>query len=60
MPKNPEFILNCDPFEPLYVPKQDVLENALRKEIEKFCFADTLINKIVYDCSDASPFTKVL
>jgi len=30
----------------------------LKREIEKFCFADTLINKVVYDCSDPSPFIK--
>ena len=29
-----------------------------RREIEKFCFADTLLNRIVYDSVDPSPFTK--
>jgi hypothetical protein len=47
-------------FEPLYVPDEEILENSLRREIEKFCFADTLLNRIVYDSIDASPFTKEL
>ena len=45
-------------FEPLYVPDEEILENSLRREIEKFCFADTLLNRIVYDSVDPSPFTK--
>jgi len=43
----------------MYVPKQEVLEKALAKEIERFCFADSLLNRIVYDCVDPSFFTKV-
>lgn len=43
----------------MYVPKQEVLENVLTKEIERFCFADSLINKVVYDCSDSSEYIKV-
>ena len=58
LPRNPEFLPRDDPYEPLYVPKADVLENALKREIEKFCFSDTLINRVVYDCSDPSGFTK--
>jgi len=58
LPRNPEFLPKDDPYEPLYVPKADVLENALKREIEKFCFSDTLINKVVYDCSESSPFNK--
>lgn len=43
----------------MYIPKQTILEESLRREIERICFADTLMNKVVYDCSDPSPFTKV-
>lgn len=60
LPRNPEFSTEGDPYEPLYVPKQDVLENSLRREIEKFCFADSLMNRIVYDCMDPSGYTKVI
>ncbi len=58
LPRNPEFLQRDDPYEPLYVPKPDILETALKREIEKFCFADTLINKVVYDCTDPSPYHK--
>ena len=44
----------------MYIPKQEVLERALAKEIERFCFADSLLNRIVYDCVDPSIYTKVL
>jgi hypothetical protein len=36
-------------FEPLYVPEEDILEQSLRREIEKFCYSDQLLNKLVYD-----------
>lgn len=45
-------------FEPLYVPEEDILEQSLRKEIEKFCFSDQLMNKLVYDSMDSSPYTQ--
>ena len=51
--------MNSEPFEPMYIPKQNILEESLRREIERICFADTLINRVVYDCSDPSPFIKV-
>lgn len=59
LPNSPEFILHNEPFEPMYIPKQTILEESLRREIERICFADTLLNKIVFDCQDPSPFTKV-
>lgn len=43
----------------MYIPKQEVLENALTREIERFCFADSLLNKLVYDCVEANELTKV-
>lgn len=58
LPQNPHFITKSQMFEPLYVPDEEILENSLRREIEKFCFADTLLNRIVYDSVDPSPFTK--
>ena len=45
-------------FEPMYIPKQTILEESLRREIERICFADTLINRVVYDCVDPSLYTK--
>ena len=42
----------------MYIPKQTILEESLRREIERICFADTLINRVVYDCLDPSLYTK--
>jgi len=42
----------------MFIPKQTILEESLRREIERICFADTLINRVVYDCTDTSPYTK--
>jgi len=44
----------------MYIPKQTILEESLRREIERICFADTLINRVVYDCVDQSLYTKVI
>lgn len=58
LPRNPEFLLLSEPIEPLYIPKPTILEQALRREIQRMCFADSLINRVVFDCSDPSPHTK--
>lgn len=42
----------------MYIPKNSILEESLRREIERICFADTLINRVVFDCVDSSPFVK--
>jgi len=52
LPRSPEFIVSSEPFEPMYIPKQTILEESLRREIERICFADTLINRVVFDCVD--------
>lgn len=59
LPRNPEFLQNSEPYEPMYIPKQTILEESIRREVERICFADTLINRVVYDCSDPSLYTKV-
>lgn len=59
LPRSPEFIRVTEPYEPMYIPKQAILEESLRREIERLCFADTLINRVVYDSMDPSLFTKV-
>lgn len=43
----------------MYIPKQTILEESLRREVERICFADTLINRVVYDSVDPSLYTKV-
>lgn len=42
----------------LYVPKVDVLEGALRRELDNFCFSESLLNRIIYDCVEESNYTK--
>ena len=59
IPQNPHFIRTSDPLEPVYIPKQNILEETLRREAEKICFHETLMNKVVYDCVDPSYYTKV-
>ena len=59
LPKGPDFIEYSDPFEPVYVPKQNILEESLKREAEKICFHETLLNRVVYDCVDLSFYVKV-
>lgn len=36
-----------------------MLEECLKREAEKLCFHETLMNRVVYDCVDPSFYTKV-
>ena len=47
-----------DAYETVHLPKQNILEESLRKEVESIVFAETFINQIVYDCKESSPYTK--
>jgi len=59
LPQNPHFIKTVDHLEPVYIPKQNILEESLKREAEKICFRETQINRVVYDCVDPSVYTKV-
>jgi cytosolic carboxypeptidase protein 2/3 len=59
LPQNPIFVHGTENLEPVYLPKQTILEESIRREAEKICFPDTLMNKVVYDCVDQSFYTKV-
>ena len=48
-------MLENDEFEPLYAPQENIMEDCLRREAERIANQDILINKIVYDCSEAEP-----
>lgn len=54
----PKHIIDCEEFEPLYVPQDNIMEDCLRREAERIANQDILINKIVYDCSEADPGKK--
>jgi hypothetical protein len=58
LPNPPTFEQHAERFEPMYIPKQTILEESLRREIERICFADTLLNRVVFDSSDVSSYTK--
>ena len=58
LPNSPSFEQHPERFEPMYIPKQNILEESLRREIERICFADTLINKIVFDSVEQSQYNK--
>jgi len=60
LPQNPQFIKTVDHLEPVYIPKQNILEESLKREAEKICFRETQINRVVYDCADPSIYTKNL
>jgi len=45
--------------EPLYAPTQNILEDSLKREIERICFAEQLLNRVIYDSIDENPFLKV-
>ncbi len=45
--------------EPLYVPKSDILEESLKREIAKICYPENLINRVVYDSVTESFYHKV-
>lgn len=51
----PLHILEGDIYEPLYAPQDNIMEDCLRRESERIANQDILINKIVYDCSEAEP-----
>ncbi len=46
-------------FEAVNLPKTNILEESLRKEVEGILFSERNINRMVYDCKDPSPFTEV-
>ena len=43
-------------FEPLYPPQEFILEESLRREAERVAHQENLMNRVVYDCIDPSPY----
>jgi hypothetical protein len=60
LPRNPEFIVTSEPPEPLYVPKETILMDSLKREAERYIYPDSMINRLIYESMDPSPFTKDL
>ena len=58
MMKNPPFhIKDAGEFEPLYTPRDNILEDCLRREAERVAHQENHMNRVVYDCIDPSPYT---
>ena len=56
LPNNPVFIDSKELLEPLYVPKQDILEKGLTREIERMYYPDSFLNRLIYDSVEQSYF----
>ena len=58
MMKNPpHHIKDTEEFEPLYTPKESILEDCLRREAERVAHQENLMNRVVYDAIDSSPYS---
>ena len=55
--KNPPYhIKESFDFEPLYPPQEFILEESLRKEADRIAYQENLMNRVVYDSIDPSPY----
>ena len=55
--KNPPYhIKESFDFEPMYQPQEFILEESLRKEADRIAYQENLMNRVVYDSIDASPY----
>ena len=45
--------------EALLFPKEDILEDSLKKEILKICYPEELITQVVFDAVEESFYTNV-
>ena len=55
--KNPPFhIKDSYNFEPMYPPQEFILEESLRREADRIAYQENLMNRVVFDSIDASPF----
>ena len=56
MKNPPEFIYHVGDFEPLYPPQEFILEESLRREAERVAHQESLMNRVIYDSIDSSPY----
>ena len=52
----PVHIKDAGDFEPLYPPQEFILEESLRREAERVAHQESLMNRVVYDAIDPSPY----
>jgi hypothetical protein len=58
LPTQPELNAPNDTYETVHLPKHNILEESLRREVESIVFAETFINQVIYDSKDPSPYNK--
>ena len=52
----PEFIEEVEECESITMPSESILEDSLHRECERILNQDSLMNKLIYDSIDPSPF----
>ena len=57
--QHPEFIDEVEPYEPIYTPKENIIEECLRRENERIDLQSQVYNRVIYDCSDPSPYQDI-
>jgi cytosolic carboxypeptidase protein 2/3 len=53
---HPHFIDEVEPYEPIYTAKENITEECLRRENERAENQAQILNRVVYDCLEPSPF----
>ena len=54
----PYHVKDASDFEPLYPPQEFILEESLRREAERVAHQESLMNRVVFDAIDPSPYTQ--
>lgn len=57
MKNPPTFIRHVGDYEPLYPPQEYILEESLRREAERVAHQEALMNRVIFDSIDQSPYT---
>ena len=56
MKEPPYHLKHSFDFEPLYPPQEFILEQTLRREADRIAYQENLMNRVVYDSIDPSPY----
>ena len=60
MTNPPEFIDEVEPYEPISLPQENILEECYRRETERVAHPENLMNRVVYDCVDPAPHSETI
>lgn len=56
---HPDFIDEVETFEPIYTSTENLSEEFLRRENERIEKASQILNRVIYDCIDPSPYQEI-